>query len=149
MGKLEETAEIRKDAKDFLHGHKKMIFTILDENGYPNSSLMLYAADDFVVYFGTRKSFGKYKALSANPHIALAVVQEGIDPLQVLDMQGIVEEIPDHETKATLEWFTSVNSSEYYIKDAEDFVMFKVKPICIRWLNAISGDLQICDLGVN
>lgn len=148
VAQKEETAEVRKEAIEFLDSHKKMIMTIIDKDGYPNSSLLLYAADDFTIYFGTRKAFGKYSALMVNPHVAVAVVQESIDPLQVLDIQGAVEEIPEDQTKETLEWFTGKNSSKYYVKDAEDFVMFKITPRCIRWLDAMSGDLQICDLSV-
>lgn len=144
----EETKEIRSVASEFLTGHKKMILTILDKDGHPNSSLLLYAVDDFNIYFGTRKVFGKYAALHADPHVAVAVVQEGIDPLQVLDIQGVVVEVPEEETKEKLEWFVSQNTSKYYVKDADDFVMFKVKPTCIRWLDAMNGDLQICDIAV-
>ena len=143
-----ETEEVRKSASDFLQNHKKMILTILDEEKHPNSSLMLYAADDFTIYFGTCRSFGKYQALAADPHIAAAIVQESIDPLQVLDVQGIAEEIPESETKKTLEWFLSKNTAKFYIKDAPDLVMFKIQPNCIRWLDALSGDLQVCDIGV-
>lgn len=143
-----ETIEVRKEADTFLSNHKKMILTILDKEGHPNSSLMLYAVDNFTIYFGTCKSFGKYAALNANPHVAVAVVQESIDPLQVLDIQGVVEEIPEADTKERLEWFVGKNTSKYYIKDADDFVMFKIKPLCIRWLDAMSGDLQICDIQV-
>ena len=146
--KKSETSKKRKEAIEFLNGHKKMVLTILDKEGHPNSSLLLYAVDEFTVYFGTCRSFGKYAALKADPHVAVAVVQEGIDPLQVLDIQGIAEEIPEEETQDRLEWFVSKNTSKYYIKDAEDYVMFKVKPTCIRWLDAMSGDLQICDIAV-
>lgn len=148
IAQREETDEVREEAGDFLKNHKKMILTILDKEKHPNSSLLLYAVKEFTVYFGTRKAFGKYKALNADPHVAIAVVQEGIDPLQVLDIQGVAEEIPEEDTAETLEWFTRVNAAKYYVKDAEDFVMFKVKPTCIRWLDAMSGDLQICDIQV-
>lgn len=143
-----ETEELKKEAEAFLDEHKKMILTVLDEEGHPNSSLMLYANDGFDIYFGTCESFGKYKALMKDPHVALAVVQEKIDPLQVLDIQGVVEEVPKGDTQERLDWFVSKNTSKYYIKDAEDFVMFKVKPLCIRWLDATSGDLQVCDIQV-
>lgn len=143
-----ETAGVREDAANFLANHKKMILTVLDREKHPNSSLVLYVADDFTIYFGTRKSYGKYAALTANPNVAVAVVQESIDPLQVLDIQGIAEEVPGTETQKTVEWFTEKNSSKFFIKDAEDLVMFKIKPLCIRWLNATSGDFQVCDIGV-
>ncbi len=143
-----ETTEVRSEASQFLIDHKKMILTVLDKDGYPNSSLVLYVADDFTIYFGTRRAFGKYAALTTNPHVAIAVVQESIDPLQVLDIQGIAEEIPEAETKKTVEWFMSKNTSKFYIKGAEDLVMFKIKPLCIRWLNATSGDFQVCDIQV-
>lgn len=142
----EETPEIREEAREFLRNHKKMVLSVLDIEKHPNASLVLYTSDDFTIYFGTLRSFGKYSALTADPHIALAIVQEGIDPLQVLDMQGVVEEITEEETRVTLNWFVLQNTAKYYVKDAEDFVMFKIKPTHIRWLDATSGDLQICDL---
>ena len=143
-----ETAEIRGTAKKFLEEHKKMVLTVLDRDGYPNSSLLLYVTDGFTFYFGTCKSFGKYAALHANPHVSVAVVQESIDPLQVLDVQGVAEEVPGEETAEKLAWFTSRNTSKYYIKDADDYVMFKINPLKVRWLDAMSGDLQICDIEV-
>lgn len=148
ISEKKETTEVRKEAGVFLQNHRKMILTILDKEGHPNSSLLLYVVDDFTIYFGTCRSFGKYAALKSDPHVAVAVVQEGIDPLQVLDIQGVAEEIPESETKEKLEWFVSKNTSKYYIKDAEDYVMFKITPTCIRWLDAMSGDLQICDIEV-
>lgn len=134
-------------ALSFLNNHRKMVLTVLDHEQHPNSSLMLYAVDDdFNVYFGTCECFGKYRALKADPHVSLAVVHESVDPLQVVDMQGIVEEIPHEKTQETLEWFTNKNPAKYYVKDAEDFVMFKIKPTGVRWLDASSGELQMHDL---
>ena len=124
-----------------------MVLTILDREGAPNSSLMLYAVDDdFNVFFGTRKCFGKYAALQSHNKVSIAVVQETIDPLQVVDMQGAAEEIPAESMAETLHWFTTQNDAKYYVKDAEDFVMFKIVPKGVRWLDATLGELQINDL---
>ncbi|QSH39612.1 pyridoxamine 5'-phosphate oxidase family protein [Candidatus Kaiserbacteria bacterium] len=144
----EKTNEILKDeALSFLEGHRKMVLTVLDIEKHPNSSLMLYAVDDdFTIYFGTCECFGKYKALQADNHVSVAVVQESIDPLQVVDIQGIAEEIPHEKTAERLAWFTAKNPAKYYVKDREDFVMFKIVPSGVRWLDATSGELQIHDL---
>lgn len=139
--------ELKTEALAFLNHHRKMVLTVLDKEQHPNSSLMLYAVDDdFNVFFGTCECFGKYQALKANPHVSLAVVQEERDPLQVVDMQGRVEEIPHEKTQETLAWFTSKNPAKYYVKDAEDFVMFKIAPSGVRWLDATSGELEMHDL---
>lgn len=141
--------ELKKEALQFLNNHRKMVLTVLDQNKHPNSSLMLYAVDDdFNVYFGTCECFGKYKALEADPHVSVAVVQENIDPLQVVDMQGRAELLPKEKTQETLEWFTEKNPAKYYVKDKEDFVMFKIVPSGVRWLDATSGELQINDLEI-
>ena len=139
---MEKTNEVLKnEALDFLQSHKKMILTILDESGAPNSSLMLYAHDvDFNMYFGTCMCFGKYNALKKDGRVSMAIAQENIDPLQV------VEEISSEKTDETLAWFTEHNTAKYYVKDAEDFVMFKITPKKVRWLDATSGELQINDL---
>lgn len=141
--------QLKGEALSFLNNHRKMVLSILDEHGYPNSSLLLFAADDdFNLFFGTCKCFGKYAALNNDPHVSLAVVEESIDPLKVFDMQGIAKEIPEEKTAETLAWFTGKNSSKYYVKDREDFVMFKVTPTKMRWLDASSGELKINDLEI-
>lgn len=139
--------QLKQTIINFLNNHRKMVLTVLDEKKHPNSSLMLYATDDDLrIYFGTKRSFGKYKALHADPHVSLAVVQESVDPLQVTDMQGFVEEIPVEQKSARLEWFIGKNPSKYYVKDADDFVMFRITPTAVRWLDATSGDLHMHDL---
>lgn len=146
---MENKTDLKKEALDFLNGHRKMVLTVLDQNKHPNSSLMLYTVDDdFNVYFGTRKAFGKYKALMADSHVSLAVVEETMDPLRVVDMQGEAELIPGEDTAERLEWFTKKNPAKYYVKDAEDFVMFKITPSGVRWLDATSGDLMVHDLEI-
>ena len=145
----EEKTQLKKEALGFLNAHRKMVLTVLDKEGRPNSSLMLYVVDDsFNIYFGTCEAFGKYKALHADPHVSVAVVQESLDPLQVVDIQGVAEQIPAEKTAETLEWFTGKNPVKYYVKDREDFVMFKIVPTGVRWLDATSGELQIHDLEV-
>lgn len=71
-----------EEAKDFLNKHRKMVLTILDKNGHPNSSLMMYTIDDdFNFYFGICKCFGKYAALRKDSHVSVAVIEEQPDPL--------------------------------------------------------------------
>lgn len=147
--KHEKTSDpvLINEARDFLNNHRKMVLTILDENKHPNSSLMLYAIDDaFNVYFGTCECFGKYTALKADGHVSVAVVQEEVDPLQVVDIIGVAEQLPQDEVPERLAWFTSKNPAKYYVKDAEDYVMFKIRPTGIRWLDATSGELEIYDI---
>ena len=141
--------KLREQAKDFLNNRRKMVLTFLDKEGHPNSSLMLYAIDDdFNFYFGTCKCFGKYTALQKDPRVSVAVTEEPLDPLRVVDIQGVAEEIPEEKTKETLDWFVSKNPAKYYVKDADDFVMFKIKPKGVRWLDATSGELKVYSLSV-
>lgn len=142
--------KLKQTILNFLNAHRKMVLTVLDRDKHPNSSLMLFAADDDLrIYFGTKKSFGKYKALSADPYVSLAIVQENIDPLQVVDMQGTVKEISKEKIPETLKWFIGKNPAEYYVKGADDFVMFQIIPFVVRWLDAASGDLCMYDLNKN
>lgn len=132
---------LKEDVLNFLNAHRKAVFAITSE-GRPSASLMLYVIDDDLnFYLGTRKGFIKYDRLKENPNVAIAVVEEGMDPLRVVQVQGSVEFIPEEETEKTLKFFESKNSSKYYVKDAPDFIMFKVIPSRIRWVDATSGDL--------
>jgi len=147
--KVESTRDpvIIKKVLDFLNAHKKMVLAVLDQQGHPDASLVLYAIDDDLnVYFGTKKVFGKYKAVHANPHVAAAIEQEVLDPLQIVDIKGVVEEMPAEKTEELMKWFTSKNESTYYVKDAEDYVMLKIVPTRLRWLDATSGELEIYDI---
>ncbi len=134
-------------AKQFLNKHHKGVFTVLDKDGAPSSSLLHYAIDDELnFYIGTKKSFGKYEALKKDPRVAMAVVEESADPLRVADMQGKAEEIPAEETAKLYEWFQSKNPQKHYVKGADDFVMFRIKPTTLRFMDASSGELKITDL---
>lgn len=142
-----EHPELKQTVLDFLNGHVKMVLTVLDEKGAPNSSLMHYTIDDDMNFFlGTKKGFGKYAALTADPRVAIAVVEEGLDPLQVVDIQARAEEVPAGKTAETFAFFESKNHSLHYVKGADDYVMFKLVPSAIRWLDATSGELTINDL---
>ncbi|MEK7505615.1 MAG: hypothetical protein AAB597_01830, partial [Patescibacteria group bacterium] len=54
-----------------------------------------------------------------------------------------IEFVPEEEISETLRWFEGKNPSEYYVKDADDFAMFKVVPSLVRWLDASSGKLKM------
>lgn len=140
-------SELKSTVLSFLNGHHKMVLASIEADGSPNTSLLLYAADDDLnIYFGTRKAFGKYAALKKDGRVALSVIQEDVDPLKSVDMDGVAEEIGEGDVKGTLEWFTQKNTAKYYVKDAPDFTMFKITPSSIRWLDASSGELQMHDL---
>ncbi len=142
--------ELREKIKNFLNNHRKAVFSILDSKGLPTTSLMLYVIDDELnVYFGTRKAFSKYSELLQNPVVSLSVIEEVIDPLKVTDIRGTVTEIPAEELEQTHEFFKSKNSAKYYVEGAEDFVMFKLKPDFMRWLDAETGELTITDFQIN
>lgn len=139
--------ELRAVITDFLNAHRKAVFSILDDEGLPTTSLMLYVIDDEMnVYFGTRRAFSKYGHLTKNAIVSLSVIEEVLDPLKVVDIRGTVHEVPADKLDETHAYFKSKNTSKYYVEGAEDFVMFKLTPSFVRWLDAASGDLQIIDL---
>lgn len=142
-----DTKNLRETVINFLNNHRKAVFAIIDEKGLPTTSLMLYAIDDELnVYFGTRKSFSKYAHIIAQPIISLSVIEEVLDPLKVVDLRGEAKEIPEDKLDEIHTFFKSKNTAKYYVEGAEDFVMFKMQPSFIRWLDAASGELQIIDL---
>ena len=138
---------LRQTIIDFLNHHRKAVFAISDSDGLPTTSLMLYVIDDEMnVFFGTRKKFGKYKDLTERPVASLSVIQEVLDPLRVVDVRGPVKELTPEEQKDAYAYFKSKNPSKYYVEGAEDFVMFKLTPNFVRWLDAETGELTITDL---
>lgn len=136
--------DIKEKAREFLQGHRKAVFATVDAEGRPHTSLMLYVIDDDMnVYFGTRKAFNKYKQLCDNPAISLSIIQESVDPLQVVDIYGKAEPLPDEEREKWFAYFKDHNPSVYYVEAAEDYVMFRIQPEGMRWLDATSGELVI------
>ncbi len=142
-----ETENLRDTVKHFLNAHRKAVFGILDKDGLPTTSLMLYAIDDELnVYFGTRKAFSKYQQIVDHPIVSLSVIEEVLDPLKVTDLRGKATEVPAAELQTVHDFFKSKNQSKYYVEGADDFVMFKLVPDFIRWLDAASGELKIIDV---
>jgi uncharacterized pyridoxamine 5'-phosphate oxidase family protein len=138
---------LRETVRTFLNNHRKAVFATIDDKGFPATSLMLYVIDDELnVYFGTRKAFSKYAQIIAQPVISLSVIQEVVDPLKVVDLRGKAEEIPAEKLEETHAFFKSKNDSKYYVEGAEDFVMFKMTPDFVRWLDAESGSLEIINV---
>lgn len=141
--------ELRETVTQFLNNHRKAVFAILDEEGLPTTSLMLYVIDDALnVYFGTRRSFSKYAHIIAHPTVSLSIIEEVLDPLKVVDIRGDVEEVSAEDTPSVHAFFKSKNPSKYYVEGADDFVMFKLTPNFMRWLDAASGELKIVDLHI-
>lgn len=144
---LESDAALRQTVLEFLDKHHKMVLTVLDKDGAPSSSLMHYViADDFSVFIGTKKGFGKYEAMTHDERVSLAVVEEGEDPLRVVDMQGRAAPVPPDMVEETYKFFKDKNMTKHYVQGAEDFVMFKIVPFSVRWMDASSGELKITDL---
>ncbi len=142
-----EQAQLRQTIINFLNNHRKAVFSILDEHGLPTTSLMLYVIDDEMnVFFGTRRSFAKYQHIINHPIVSLSVIEEVLDPLKVVDIRGDVEELTTEDQANVHAFFKEKNPAKYYVEGAEDFVMFKLTPHFVRWLNAASGDLSIVDL---
>lgn len=142
-----EQADLKQTIINFLNNHRKAVFSILDEKGLPTTSLMLYVVDDELnIFFGTRKAFSKYAHIKDNPIVSLSVIEEVIDPLKVVDMRGDVVELSPEDQENVHTWFKTKNPAKYYVEGAEDFVMFKLTPHFVRWLDAESGQLQIVDL---
>lgn len=142
-----EQQELRQTIINFLNSHRKAVFSILDEKGLPTTSLMLYVVDDEMnIYFGTRRKFSKYEHIKERPVISLSVIQEVLDPLRVVDIRGDAVELSTEEQAEAYAYFKEKNPAKYYVEGADDFVMFKIKPHFVRWLDAESGELQIVDL---
>lgn len=138
---------LRKIVSDFLAAHRKAVLATVGDDEHPTTSLMLYAADErFNVYFGTRKSFAKYRILQRHPYASLSIVEESVDPLRTVEIRGKIEFVAGAETAERLNWFTSKNPSEYYVRGASDFVMFRVVPSFVRWLDASSGELTMANV---
>lgn len=142
-----DAVELNKVVLDFLNGHRKALLAVVSPDHKPKVSLMLYAIDEnFHFYFGTRKAFKKYAWMQENTQVSLAVAEEALDPLRVVEVQGVVHFIAPDKTAHILEFFESKNPSKYYVKGAEDFVMFRVEPEHVRWLDATSGELTMTDV---
>lgn len=141
---------LKKTVIDFLNTHRKAVFAILDKEGLPTTSLMLYAIDDdLTVYFGTRRAFSKYADILKQPVVSLSVIEEAIDPLKVADIRGVAREVPAGELSAIHAFFKTKNPAKYYVEGADDFTMFKITPTFVRWLDATSGELTMKDLDLS
>lgn len=144
-----DTQNLKEAVREFLNTHRKAVFATVDDRAQPHTSFMLYAIDDdFNVYFGTRKSYKKYEQIRSNPSVSLSVIEEGLDPLRVVDLRGKAEIIPENEQEKWFDFLKTKNPSKYYVEGADDFVMLRVKPTLVRVLDARSGELTITNLDI-
>lgn len=142
-----DQATLRQTIIDFLNNHRKAVFSILDSEGLPTTSLMLYVIDDDLnVFFGTRQAFSKYQHILNHSVVSLSVIEDVLDPLKVVDIRGDVEQLSPADQENVHQWFKTKNPAKYYVEGADDFVMFKLTPHFVRWLDAASGELSIVDL---
>lgn len=142
-----DTAALKAQVADFLNAHRKAVFATVDADGSPHTSLMLYTIDDaFNVYFGTRRAFRKFQQIMANRRVSLSVIEEVLDPLQVVDIRGEAELLDAGERAEWFAHFKARNPSKYYVEEAEDYEMFRLRPTMIRWLDATTGALTITDV---
>jgi len=138
---------LKATIKDFLNSHPKAVFGILDKEGLPTTSLMLYVVDEGLnVLFGTRKSFSKYANILAHSTVSLTVVDAEVDPKKTVDIRGCAVEVSPEQLDEMHAYFKIKNPAIYYIEGADDFVMFKITPSFIRFSNAETGQLEIVDL---
>ena len=139
---------LKTEVARFLHAHRKAVFATVDADGSPHTSLMLYTIDDeFNVYFGTRRAFRKFQQILDNRNVSLSVIEEVLDPLLVVDIRGTAELLDAGERAEWYAHFKARNPSKYYVEDAEDYEMFRLRPTMIRWLDATSGALTITNVG--
>ena len=146
---MDQEKPVRDVVQEFLEKHIKMVLAIneRDGEGYPNSSIMHYAVGkDLHVYFGTKRSFGKYEALKKDPKVSFIVMAEGIDPLCVVDGRGLARELSPQEAQFAYEYFKRNNLSKWYVEGSQDFAMFTIEPAAIRWLDGTSGQLKVVQL---
>lgn len=146
---MEHEKPVRDVVQEFLETHVKMVLAINehDGEGYPNASLMHYAVGkDLHMYFGTKRAFGKYEALRKDPKVSYVVIEEGNDPLQVVDGRGIARELTPDEARFAYEYFKRNNLSKWYVEGAPDFAMFVIEPTAMRWLDATSGKLAVTEV---
>jgi len=141
------TMKQEEAVQDFLEKHVKMVLGINESDSYPNTSLMHYAVGSKLhIYFGTKKGFGKYNALKEDPRVSFVVIEEGHDPLRVVDGRGEAREIDPKVTPLAHDFFKSRNTTKWYVEGADDFAMFEIIPTSIRWLDATSGELKVTDI---
>jgi len=144
-----QQAELKQTIINFLNKHKKGVFAILDEDGEPTTSLMLYVIDDDLnVFFGSKRSFGKYDNILRHPVVGLSVPEEDVNPMKIVDIRGDVELLSSEDQENVYHFFKSKNTADWYVEGADDFVMFKLVPHFVRWIDAESGELDRVDLHI-
>ena len=142
-----DTDQIKQIVKDFLNKHRKAVFATVDENNHPHTALMFYAVDDELnFYIGTKKSYNKYGRMKRNPRVSLSVVEDSADPKQVVEVSGEAGELTKEEENSCKTFMQEQNPENIYVADAEDFVMFRIKPATFRWIDATSGEIKITNL---
>ena len=146
---MDTSHEVRSTVQEFLEGHVKMVLSVNEAGGPPNTVLMHYAVDRSLhLHFGTKRSSAKYASLKKDPRISFLVIEEGIDPKRVASGRGEVRELEGDEMENAKLLFKTMNKSKWYMEQAQDLVMFEIKPTSLCWLDGSSGELKVCDIRI-
>ena len=147
--RMSDQQAVRSIVQDFLEGHMKMVLSVNEAGGPPNTVLMHYAIDKSLhLHFGTKRSSAKYAALTKDPRVSFLVIEEGLDPTRVASGRGEVRELEGESGENAKLLFKSINKSKWYMEEAKDLVMFQIKPTSLCWLDGSSGELKICDIAL-
>jgi general stress protein 26 len=139
---MSTTTPTIEDARQFLAKHRKGVLSTVTPENHAQAAMMLYVlGENFVTYWGTKKSFRKYANLQSNPHVAVTVLEATPDPLSALQLEGTVEFVPQDEMEHVYMLFDTHNPSKFFVRGAEDLVFFRVVPSWIRHMDGSSGAL--------
>jgi len=136
---MENKAEIKAKALEFLRGQQVAVVSTVSESGEPQSAAVTFLVDDeFNILFITRKNTRKFANMTRNPKVAVVV---GFDPEHpsTIQMHGTAK-ISEENRISTLLKFTKalVHRDNWWplLKVAGlDFVVMEVRIDWARWLN--------------
>ena len=132
------------DILRFLKTHQHAVLGSRLLCGSLTTSLVAYAVNEHLqLHFGSRRSYATCAALQQFPEVSITVMHASSQPRYAAEIRGRVEYIPSEHTDATRTWLLGRNPATLYDTSQDDFVVCKVNPHVVRFIDLAASQPTI------
>lgn len=121
-----QESTVRREAGDWLSKHWLMTLGTASEDGRPHVSGVIYAAEEFTVYFKSRTQSTKIENIRANDRVSYTVWNpvEDLHNLRALQVSGRAEMLTGEDR---------VRAARLLGGAPDDYVVVRIVPRTARW----------------
>ena len=137
------------DILQFLEQHQQGVLGSRLSCGTLTTSYIPYAVNEHLqMHFGSCRGYATCAAFAHHPDVSITVLHDSTHPRFAAEIRGTVEYIPSEHTDATRSWLLRRNRATLFDHDHDDFVICKVQPRVIRFMDLTTSRPRIDHINI-